>query len=123
GEPTRIPAHPFGRLERIVRDRRVIRAEDELVLVALTGDLGADAGPAVTRRRPELAAGVAWIAATDSFDPHELAYDGRVEAAREPRALSVSALETLARCPLQFFFEHRLRIEPGDVRSEERRVG
>jgi RecB family exonuclease len=115
GEPTRIPAHPFGRLERIVRDRRVIRAEDELVLVALTGDLGADAGPAVTRRRPELAAGVAWIAATDSFDPHELAYDGRVEAAREPRALSVSALETLARCPLQFFFEHRLRIEPEDV--------
>jgi hypothetical protein len=113
-EPARIPSHPLARLERLVHDRRVLSPEDELVLVALSAESGSHAGPAVVGRRPELAAGVAWIAATDSFDPTELAYDGRVGAPREPRAISVSALETLARCPLQFFFEHRLRIDSVD---------
>ena len=114
GEPSRIPSHPQARLERIAEDRRVLSAEDEIVLVALSAESGTHAGPAVTSRRPELAAGVAWIAGTDSFDPAELAYDGRVGAPREARSLSVSALETLARCPLQFFFEHRLKVEPAD---------
>jgi len=114
GDPDRIPAHPYGRLGRLALHRRVLRAEDEIVLVALAAESGEDAAPAVSRRRPDLAAGIAWVGATDAFDPRELAYDGRVGARREERALSVSALETLARCPLQFFFEHRLGIEPED---------
>jgi len=116
GNPTvrSLPAHPRSRLEGLARDPAVLRPEDELVLVALAADAGADADAAVRTRRPELAAGVAWVRATDSFDPRDLAYDGRVGARRDARALSVSQLETLARCPLQFFFEHRLKIEPVD---------
>ena len=112
--PRSLPAHPRSRLEALARDPAVLRAEDELVLAALAADTGADAAAAVRARRPELAAGVAWVGATDAFDPRDLRYDGRVGAPRNPRALSVSKLETLARCPLQFFFEHRLEIEPAD---------
>lgn len=109
-----LPAHPLSRLETLAGSPGVLRPEDELVLVALSAESGADGAAAVRDRRPELAPGVAWVAMTDSFDPRDLAYDGRVGAPREPRALSVSQLETLSKCPLQFFFEHRLKIEPID---------
>jgi PD-(D/E)XK nuclease superfamily protein len=105
------PSHPLSRLEDLARTTEVLRPEDELVLVALASEAGKDAAASVRARRPELAAGLAYVAATDAFDPTGLAYDGRVGSPLEVRAISVSSLDTLARCPLQFFFKVQLGIE------------
>jgi RecB family exonuclease len=57
------------------------------------------------------------LEATESYEVRDARYDGRVGAALPvPRRFSVSALEALGKCPLQYFFRHGLRV--GEVDEE-----
>jgi RecB family exonuclease len=88
----------------------LIRGEETL-LAALASEICADAGPAVAARRPELAAGVALVAATETFAPTAGAYDGRVGPPSRRGSISATALETLGGCPLRYFFRHVLHVD------------
>jgi len=88
------------------------RAE-ERVLAALRAADARDL-ESLGRRFPELADGVAMLRATQSFEIVDPRYDGRI-GSREPLAgVSVSALNSLGRCPLRFFFGHVLRVRELD---------
>ena len=59
------------------------------------------------------------LRATEAFDFEERRFDGRVGRTRvAERPLSVSSLETLARCPLKFFFQRVLRVREFDEEAE-----
>jgi RecB family exonuclease len=110
-EARALPAHPRSRLEAWARSPGLIGRREETLLAALASETGADAGPAVAARRPELAAGVALVAATETFAPTTGRYDGRIGASVLRKTMGATALETLGRCPLQFFFRHVLHVE------------
>lgn len=106
-----IPAHPLSRLEAWARAPGLLRSDEETLAVALASEAGAAAGPAVVARRPDLAAGVALIAATDAFAPGDGAYDGRVGRGVARTKLAATAIERLGACPLQFFFRDVLHVK------------
>ncbi len=111
-EARSLPAHPRSRLEAWAHRPGLLEFRDETLLAALASETGADAGPALAARRPDWAAGVRLLAATETFDPTPGRYDGRIGPSALPHRMTVTALETLGRCPLQFFFRHVLRVEP-----------
>jgi RecB family exonuclease len=111
GKARPLPAHPRSRLEAWGERPGLLDRRDETVLAALSSELGTDAGTAVARRRPEFSPGIALVAATESFDPTPGGYDGRLGVPGLPLRITVTAFETLGRCPLQFFFRHVLRVE------------
>jgi len=111
-EARSLPVHPRSRLEAWAHRPGLLDPRDETLLTALASETGADAGPAVAARRPDCAPGIALVAATESFDPTPGRYDGRIGVSALPHRMTVTALETLGRCPLQFFFRHVLRVEP-----------
>jgi RecB family exonuclease len=106
-----LPAHPRSRLEAWAHRPGLLDRRDETVLAALASEMGADSGTAVAKRFPECAPGVALVAATESFDPRPGVYDGRIGASAVSHRMTVTALERLGRCPLQFFFRDVLRVE------------
>ena len=111
-EARALPAHPRSRLEAWAEAPGLLGRGDELLLAALASERGANAGPAVTARRAELEAGVALVAATETFAPTSGAYDGRIGVSALRDTITASAFETLGRCPLQFFFRFVLRVVP-----------
>jgi len=106
-----LPAHPRSRLEAWAHRPGLLDRRDETLLAALASETGAEAGPAVGERSPEYAPGIALVAATESFDPRPGVYDGRIGVSAVPQRMTVTALETLGRCPLQFFFREVLHVE------------
>ncbi len=106
-----IPAHPRSRIAACMQTYGLLHRADETLLVALASETGADAGAAVAARRPELAAGIALVAATDAFGSSTGAYDGRVGAGLRRESMAATSLERLGRCPLQFFFRDVLRVD------------
>ncbi len=110
-EARALPAHPRSRLEAWVRSPGLLPRREETLLAALSSETGADAGFAVVARRPELAPGVALVDATETFATTTGAYDGRIGVSVRRESMAATALETLGRCPLQFFFRHVLRVD------------
>lgn len=110
-EARSFPAHPRSKLEAWAHRPGLLDRRDETVLAALGSETGADAGAAVAERCPDYVPGIALIAATESFDPTPGVYDGRIGASAVPERMTVTAFETLGRCPLQFFFREVLRVE------------
>jgi RecB family exonuclease len=110
-EARALPAHPRSRLEAWARSPGLLDRGEETLLAALASETGADAGPAVTARRPDLADGVALVAATETFGPTTSRYDGRVGVSVLRGRMAATALERLGRCPLQFFFRDVLRVK------------
>ncbi|HKQ61211.1 MAG TPA: PD-(D/E)XK nuclease family protein [Candidatus Polarisedimenticolaceae bacterium] len=105
---THVPSHPLHNLEQQLEATGLLSPEEERILTALraTGPEGS-----LDARYPELAAGLRLLRATEAFHGTAAAYDGRIgEGAAPPASLSVSDLETLGRCPLQFFFKCVLRV-------------
>jgi RecB family exonuclease len=110
-EARALPAQPRLRLEAWADAPGLLGRNEETLLAALASETGTDAGPAVAARRPELAAGVALVAATESFAPTAGTYDGRIGAPARREEIGVTAFETLGRCPLRYFFRYVLRVE------------
>lgn len=106
-----LPAHPRSRLEALARVPGLLDRRDESLLAALASEAGADAGPAIAERRPELRPGIALVGATESFAPTDGKYDGRIGVAFFfGGPIAATALERLGLCPLQFFFRDVLGI-------------
>ena len=111
-ESKRVPAHPESWLDTLSDDPGLLSAAEERVLIALRSPSPAIASEILGPRNPELARGLEMLRATESFAPGGRDYDARIgRAALVPERFSVSALECLGRCPLQYFFRHVLRVE------------
>lgn len=105
-----IPAHPRSRLSAWAREPGLLNRRDETLLAAMAEESGADAGPEVAARRPELAPGIALVAATESFGTTPGRYDGRIELPVLRATIAATALERLGLCPLQYFFHDVLKV-------------
>ncbi len=108
----RVAAHPKVRLDDL-ESTGLLRPDEAVLRAALAGE-GSDAAQEVLLAgAPSLARGVAMLRATESFAPGDGRYDGRLRTPGPPAVPSpVTAVERLGRCPLQFFFRHRLGIHP-----------
>ena len=110
------PSHPTLALEWLQRTAGMLSAREERLLTTLQS-IGQPA--ALDDWYPELTPGLNLLRATESFKFHDRSFDGRIGAAElTGRPWSVSALETLARCPLQFFFQRVLRVREFDEEAE-----
>jgi RecB family exonuclease len=115
-----LPAHPRSKLTAWEQQPGLLTRRDETLLTALASETGAEAGPALAIRRPECGAGIALLAATETFEPTPGRYDGRIGLSALRDEIGVSALERLGRCPLQFFFRDVLRVKAPEPSPDER---
>jgi RecB family exonuclease len=127
-EARALPAHPRSRYAAWASSPGVLSPRDETLLAGLASELGAEAAPVVVVRRPELAHGIALVAATETFAPGNGRYDGRIGISALPATINATSLERLGRCPLQFFFRDVLRVEaprrpPTPFSDDPRTVG
>jgi ATP-dependent helicase/nuclease subunit B len=111
--PTReLPAHPEAWLRALQRSPGLISPDESAVLAMLGSGRLETAAPELVERFPDLRHGLALLQATESFRPGRGQFDGRVGRAVVPeRDWSVSSIERLGRCRLQFFFRDVLRID------------
>jgi ATP-dependent helicase/nuclease subunit B len=108
-----VPSHPTQALEYFL-DRPGLLAPAEEVLLASLRSRGLPALAELGARFPDLAPGLTMLAATQSFEIVDPAFDGRVGPPAAHVSLSVSALERLGRCPLQHFFRDVLHVKELD---------
>ena len=106
-----VPSHPREQLRAFAEGTGFLFPEDERLLVALEGEGDAVGRDPLLSREPSLATHLEMLAATEAFAPGDGRFDGRVPAPAA-RAWSVTALERLGRCALQFFFSEVLRARP-----------
>ena len=112
--PVEVPSHPERWLRYAIETPRALSEAERILLRALAGH-GRRALDDLARTEPSLADGLRTVAATDSFVIVDPAFDGRLGRSVIPAdGLSVSALETLGRCPLQFFFARVLRVHEAE---------
>lgn len=104
-----LPSHPTQWLDELVSRPGLLSPTEEPLLIAL-GSASGEAPENLQRRFPALAPGLAMLRATQAFHPVDASYDARVGEHADDRDLSVSALEMLGRCPLQYFFSRVLRV-------------
>lgn len=106
-----VPSHPREQIRAFAEGPGFVTPDEERLLVALE----AEGDPAGREQLLALAPGVApqleMLAATEAFAPGDARFDARVPAPA-PRAWSVTSLERLGRCALQFFFADVLRVRP-----------
>lgn len=121
-----VPSHPLHRLEALVASTGLLAPAEERVLAALRAR-GAE--PFLDESYSELAPGLRLLRETEAFRPGDGAYDGRTgPLRREIPHYSASSLETLGRCPLQYFFKKVLRVsefeaEASPFEIEKRELG
>ncbi len=108
-----VPSHPEHVLVHLLARPGLLSPEEQLLLAALHSR-GPQSLSALAARFPALAPGVAMLNATQGFRIVDPAFDGRIGAAAIQADVSVSALETLGRCPLRFFFQHLLGVRELD---------
>jgi RecB family exonuclease len=106
-----LPSHPKQWLEALV-DETGLLAPDEARLLAALHARAVDAAAPLSERFPELKPGLDMLLATQAFHPVNAAYDARIGPRERNPTLSVSKIETLGKCPLQFFFAEVLRVRP-----------
>jgi ATP-dependent helicase/nuclease subunit B len=111
-----LPSHPGQWLESLVEHTGLLAHEEAMLLAALRSR-AADAAEKLGARYPDLAPGLEMLRATQAFAPANKAYDGRIGPLERTKPLSVSEIETLGCCPLQFFFRSVLGIKPLEERS------
>jgi hypothetical protein len=106
-----LPTSPHGWIDRIAQRPGLVAPSEATLATAFACRRPGEALERLGKTHPELRPGLEMLCETESFVPHACAYDGIARPARpESMRLSVSALETLGRCPLQFFFRQRLGI-------------
>lgn len=121
-----LPSHPTHGLEELARVPGLLAPEEERLLVVLRsrGPL-----PSLADWFVELAPGLRMLRATESFTDPGTGFDARITSrVPSPSQCSVSSLETLARCPLQYFFKYVLGVgeldeEAGPTEIAKREMG
>lgn len=104
------PSHPEQWLESLRRNTGMLSPGEEKLLAALRA--GGTLAGRLAEEFPDLAPGLKMLAATESYAPGDASFDAGVGSLlAPPESHSVSALETLGRCPLQYFFRYGLRVE------------
>jgi ATP-dependent helicase/nuclease subunit B len=99
----------------------LLSPDEEMLLTVLRAD-GPDASH-LARRFPHLEPGLRMLQATESYAPGNAAFDGGAgSVAAPPERFSVSALETLGRCPLRYFFRHVLRVRELDEEAVAQQI-
>jgi hypothetical protein len=110
----RIPAHPAERCVHAMERRGVLAPRDAIIAASLLGGSPLHTADALRRATPQFVAGIRFRESVDAFvasGPEGLAFDGFAGGAPRSR-IGPTALERLARCPLQYFFVHELDVEP-----------
>ncbi len=116
--PVEVPSHPERWLRYAIEGPRALTEAECVLLRALAGH-GPGALADLARAQPALADGLRTVAATESFVLLDPAFDGRIGRSVVPAdGLSVSAFETLGRCPLRFFFARVLRVHEAEDEVE-----
>ncbi len=110
-------SHPAQWLEDLVQNPGLLPPAGERVLAALNSR-GEEGLRALSATYPELSGGLDFIAATQGFRPVDPTYDARIGPLDADAPFSVSGLETLGRCPLQFFFKNVLRVGELDEQAD-----
>jgi RecB family exonuclease len=110
-------AGPVGWLSDLAERTHGWSAEEGTLHAALCASSPATFREALPPDHP-LSAGLRLLAATESFVPGDGRFDARIGTPYAGGRLSASALETLGKCPLRFFFQRVLRVraledEPG----------
>lgn len=114
----RIAAHPAQRIEDFAERAGMLRPDEALLRSALAGGGNDGTAAAMVDSNPDLASGIEMLRATESFAPGAGRYDGRTGIPpRDARPRSVTSLEKLGTCPLQYFFRHRLGVYPLDTET------
>jgi ATP-dependent helicase/nuclease subunit B len=111
-----LPSHPRQWLDCLV-ERTGLLAHDEVMLLAALHSRAADAAGELGARFPDLVPGLEMLRATQAFEPGNGSFDGRIGLHERTKPLSVSEIEALGRCPLQFFFGSVLGVELLEDRS------
>jgi RecB family exonuclease len=106
----RLSSHPARAVEDLLDATGLLGPDEEMLLLASRG--GTEAEKALLERDGALGPAIAMLLATEAFAAGDGGFDGRVGAGSPLPALSVTAIERLGRCPLQFFFRHRLGVYP-----------
>jgi ATP-dependent helicase/nuclease subunit B len=118
-QATPLPADPERLLRSALSRGELVSRREADLLLALAGAHSPDAEKRLAARRPDLADGMAMLAATDRFDGPGSEYDGAMGAGGHQRRLhSASSLETLGRCPLQYFFTYCLGLRDEESEPE-----
>jgi ATP-dependent helicase/nuclease subunit B len=108
-EALHLPSHPEQWIRTLAEGTGLLDPGEQMLLAALHSR-AADAATKLGRRFPELVPGLEMLRATQSFTPADDAYDGRIGPVERDKPLSVTEIEVLGRCPLQYFFRSVLRI-------------
>jgi ATP-dependent helicase/nuclease subunit B len=108
-EAEHLPSHPRQWLERLVQGPGLLAPGEAMLLAALTSR-APDAAALLAQRFPDLEPGLAMLRATQSFTPMNGDFDARIGPIAAAPAFSVTGLEVLGRCPLQYFFKQVLRV-------------
>ncbi|MFQ5671002.1 MAG: PD-(D/E)XK nuclease family protein [Acidobacteriota bacterium] len=118
-----VPRDPRESLEDLLSRPGVVSPAEARLLEAFRVPSPAAALEALRKDHPHLLPGLRLLAATESFAPREMVFDARVGSPPDaPDGLSISALQDLARCPLQFFFARRLRIPEAEPEPAADRI-
>jgi ATP-dependent helicase/nuclease subunit B len=114
-----VPSHPTQWLRYLATETRVLSRSDAVLLRVLEGPTDVDLD-ALAKTEIELRPGLRMIKATRAFEIREPGFDGRIDSAPALARMSVSSLERLGRCPLQYFFRHVLGVaEPDEAATAE----
>jgi RecB family exonuclease len=114
----RVSTHPATAVDDLLESTGLLTAREEMLLLALRGG-GAGLERALLERESGMAHGLAMMRATESFGLADGTFDGRVgPGVLALEKVSVTAMERLGRCPLQFFFHHRLGIQDLEVEAD-----
>lgn len=112
-EQRTVPSHPTQWLRYLASETRTLCPSDAVLLRVLEGSTDQDLD-ALARTEIALRSGLRMIKATRVFETRDPAFDGRIDSPSAPGRMSVSSLERLGRCPLQYFFRHVLGVAEQD---------
>jgi hypothetical protein len=113
GLVTAVPSHPTLWLEYLLQRSEMLTPDQGALLEALQVRDSTQTA-ALAARHPELGPGLTMLLATQAFGIVDPRYDARLDGGRQVERLSVSAIERLGRCPLQYFFRDVLRVHELD---------
>ena len=118
-EQRTVPSHPTQWLRYLASETRLLFRSEAVLLRVLEGSTDQDLDT-LAKTEDSLRPGLRMVKATRAFEIREPAFDGRIDLPSDLERISVSALERLGRCPLQYFFRHVLGVaEPDEAATAD----
>jgi ATP-dependent helicase/nuclease subunit B len=122
-------SHPERWLEALVEQTCMLDTREERTLLTLRGKRPDALLPILDEDQTALRRALTMLRSTESFSTAELGYDARIGRGRfRPDHYSATSLESLGRCPMQYFFRSVLRLrkledEPSPYEIDARETG